>query len=284
MGLLYCYLGLLAVLFPVFMLNQAVCLLALHIKITDMREVYILSGQCNFRQVSQKKLLRLLQIFFIFLDEFLFRNSHFRSDHSKRKWIIIRVCWTAFIHVWIFLWFLSPVRRMMLSYGRRLQWRNCPGLFSLWSTVAAHTGNSDCSSTWNTRMLVLLMKNTQRQTAPCMFPLCCWSALLVSVSAGDRTAGRLHTCCSIRGLQWTVNPVYYKLCSYALFTKKKCKDSVISVQGGVGGSDPKGLQARRNVWQLPWQHHCVLLLNWTASESPPPHWPVLSPHFQLPGD
>lgn len=87
-------------------------------------------------------------------------------------------------------------------------------------------------------------KNTQSQTdaALCMFPLRYWSARLVSVSAGNRAAGRLHTCCSIRGLQRTVNlfslGVHYELHSYPPFHQK-----FIIVIRGCGDryeGDPRG--------------------------------------------
>lgn len=157
---------------------------------------------------------------------------------------MIKICWSIFrqvIHI-ISLWFLSAVQRTMLSYGRRLRWRNCPGLFSLWSTAAAHTGNSGCSSTWNMRTLVLFMKAPRDR--PMHLPACFRSVIdqlcFVSVSAGNRAAGRLHTCCSTGGLQWTVNHtslvVYYK--QYCFYLKWKV--SVIRGPGGVDGGDPRG--------------------------------------------
>lgn len=58
-------------------------------------------------------------------------------------------------------------------------------------------------------------KNTQRQTdvALWMFfaPLLIRSAS-VSVSAGNRAARRLHTCCHIRRLQWAVNLCFSPRC------------------------------------------------------------------------
>ena len=142
---------------------------------------------------------------------------------------------------------------MMSSYGRRLRWRSCPGPFSLWSTAAARTGNSGCSSTWNTRMLVLLEiapRDGQSQL-PRVLPLLLLisSACLVSAPAGNRAAGRLHTCCSVRGLQWTVNPFFflsldvsYELYSCPHFNKKKTSKILWSQgRGGVGGGYLRGI-------------------------------------------
>lgn len=107
----------------------------------------------------------------------------------------------------------------MSSCGRRLRWRSCPGPFSLWSTAGAHTGNSGCSSTWNTRMLVLAVI-VPRHARSTIILHSYWSALFSSVSAGYRAAGCLYTCRSTGGLQWTVNPLSLHVselkCKYVL--------------------------------------------------------------------
>lgn len=91
----------------------------------------------------------------------------------------------------------------MSSCGRRSRWRSCPGLFSPWYTAGAHTGNSGCSSTWNTRMLVLAVIVPRHARSTILHSY--WSALFSSVSAGYRAAGCLYTCRSTGGLQWTVS-------------------------------------------------------------------------------
>ena len=96
------------------------------------------------------------------------------------------------------IFFLSPVPRTMLFYGRRWRWKNCPDLFSLSSTVDARTGSWGCSSTWNTRTFVLAVQIARRQTDR----RCYWPPSLVP--AGHRAAGRLHTCCGVGGLQRAV--------------------------------------------------------------------------------
>lgn len=123
-----------------------------------------------------------------------------------------------------FLCFPSLVQPTMSSCGRRLRWRSCPGLFSLWSTAGAHTGNSGCSSTWNTRMLVLAVIVPRHARSTILHSY--WSALFASVSAGDRAAGCLYTCRSAGGLQWTVNLLSLHVsklkCKYLLSLTSTC--------------------------------------------------------------
>lgn len=127
-------------------------------------------------------------------------------------------------------------------------------------------------------------ENTQRQSdaAPCMFPLCYWSALLVSVSAGNRAAGRLHTCCSVRGLQRTVIFHPFMLSTYALFTKNSkillLEWRVVLVEVILGDD-----------WLVEMSDRCHGSITMFSSELKlprTPHWPILSLLFdsQLPGD
>lgn len=108
---------------------------------------------------------------------------------------------------------MSPVPLLVAqpttsSCGRRWQWRSSPGLFSPSSTVAAPTGNSGCSSIWNTRTLVPTLWQHARLNVSRAIALSYWSAQSIpclSVFAGHRPARCLYTCSSTGGIQWAVS-------------------------------------------------------------------------------
>lgn len=127
-------------------------------------------------------------------------------------------------------------------------------------------------------------KNTQRRTETACFRLCYWSALLVSVSAGNRAAGRLHTRCGTRGLQWTVSlsslDVYHEIYSCPRFHKNAkillLEGRVVLVEATPG-----------DFWLVKMCNGChgsitVFPSYWNSPNPPFTH--TLSPFFQLPGD